>query len=380
MFVKRSFLISIAEKVSLVKTVTPDIFERGFGEISERSYTYRISLIQATCYDEDMIDPSVLRPFLKTTLAETNFRGLGEKYTGKVRDVYMPDAKRRILVATDRQSAFDKLWTTIPLKGQVLTQISAWWFDQIRGMMPTHVIETPDPNVMVVKNLQMLRIEIVVRGYLTGSTGTSAWVNYAKGIRDFCGNILPEGMKKNQKFAAPIITPTTKAEEDELIDPAGIIARGFATATQWEEICEKAFKVFACGQAIAANRGLILVDTKYEMGYDEAGTLTIADEVHTPDSSRYWKAATYEERHALGEEPESLDKEFFRLWLREQGFDPANPEKTKPVITDDIRVMLASKYIDLAEQVTGVSLKIPNDPDVPARIEKNLARFATVAA
>lgn len=327
-----------------------------------------------------MIEPSALRPFLKTTLAETNFLGLGEKYTGKVRDVYMPDAARRILVATDRQSAFDKMWTTIPLKGEVLTQISAWWFDQIKDVMPTHVIETPDPNVMVVKNLQMLRIEIVVRGYLTGSTGTSAWVNYAKGSRNFCGNMLPDGMVKNQKFAAPIITPTTKAEEDELIDPAGIIARGFATREQWEEISKKALAVFAHGQAIAAKRGLILVDTKYEMGYDEHGTLTIADEVHTPDSSRYWKAATYEARHARGEEPESLDKEFFRLWLRDQGFDPSNPEKTKPAITDDIRLVLASKYIDLAEQVTGVPFTIPSDPDVPARIEKNLARFATVAA
>ena len=319
-----------------------------------------------------MISADALRPFLNTTLEKTDFAGLGEKYTGKVRDVYMPNNRERILIATDRQSAFDVLWCTIPLKGQVLTQISAWWFDQIKDVMPTHVISVPDPNVMIVKNLDMLKVEIVVRGYLTGSTGTSAWVNYNKGVRNFCGNTLPEGMVKNQKFAAPIITPTTKAEEDELIDPAGILERGLATKERWVEIAEKAFALFKRGQDIAAQRGLILVDTKYEMGYDADGVLTIADEVHTPDSSRYWKADTYEERHARGEEPESLDKEFFRLWLREQGFDYGKP---KPAITDDIRLMLAQKYIDLAERVTGEPFTLPTDPDVPARIEKNLAEY-----
>src|SRR3989338_4299308 len=188
-----------------------------------------------------MISAENLRPFLKTTLETTDFHDLGEKYAGKVRDVYMPNTRERILIATDRQSAFDVLWCTIPLKGQVLTTISAWWFDQIKDVMPTHVISVPDPNVMLVKNLDMLKVEIVVRGYLTGSTGTSAWVNYHKGVRNFCGNVLPEGMVKNQKFVAPIITPTTKAEEDELIDPAGILERGLATKEQWAGTEEKAF-------------------------------------------------------------------------------------------------------------------------------------------
>ncbi|MEK7591652.1 MAG: phosphoribosylaminoimidazolesuccinocarboxamide synthase [Patescibacteria group bacterium] len=339
-----------------------------------------------------MIDKEVLRPFLKTTLEGTHFKDLGEKYTGKVRDVYLLSPDKRLLIATDRQSAFDTLWCTIPLKGQVLTHISAWWFEQIKDVMPTHVLSMPDPNVMLVKNLKMLKIEIVVRGYLTGSTGTSAWVNYAKGVRNFCGNLLPEGMRKNQKFDSPIITPTTKAAEDELIDPAGIIERGFATRAQWEEISEKALALFKRGQGIAAKRGLILVDTKYEMGFDEDGVLTIGDEVHTPDSSRYWKASTYEERHAKGLEPESLDKEFFRLWLREQGFDPSTHSahsgqarsgqaygKPKPVITDDIRLMLATKYIDLAERVTGGPIELPKDPDIPARIERNLKKYRIVA-
>lgn len=343
-----------------------------------------------------MISAASLRPFLVTTLAETHFADLGEKYAGKVRDVYMPNEEERFLIATDRQSAFDRMWCTIPLKGQVLTQISAWWFEQIKDVMPTQVIAIPDPNVMVVKNLKMLKVEIVVRGYLTGSTGTSAWVNYHKGVRDFCGNILPEGMIKNQKFERPIITPTTKAEEDELISPREIIQRGLATADHWADIEDRAFALFQRGQEIAAQRGLILVDTKYEMGYDVNGVLTIADEVHTPDSSRYWKADSYEERHAAGLEPESLDKEFFRLWLREQGFDPsknsgqapsslrsslrsdsgqAGQVLKKPTITDDIRLMLALKYIDLAERITGIPFAIPTDPDVPARIEKNLRAY-----
>jgi phosphoribosylaminoimidazole-succinocarboxamide synthase len=319
-----------------------------------------------------MIDASSLRPFLATTLEQTDFPDFGPRYSGKVRDVYSLNEHERLLVATDRQSAFDILWCTIPLKGQVLTQISAWWFAQIADIMPTHVIATPDPNVMAGRNLEMLRVEIVVRGYLTGSTGTSAWVNYQKGLRDFCGNTLPDGMVKNQKFAAPIITPTTKAEEDELISPAEIVRRGLATAAQWAEIERSAFALFRRGQEVAAARGLILVDTKYEMGYDAEGTLTIADEVHTPDSSRYWVAGSYEERTRTGAEPESLDKEFFRLWLREQGFEYG---KAKPVITDEIRVMLAQRYIDLYERMTGNAFSLPEDIGVSARIERNVRRW-----
>ena len=317
------------------------------------------------------ISPEKIRPFLSTTLDATNLQGLGEKYTGKVRDVYT-QGNRSILVATDRQSAFDISWCAIPLKGQTLNQISAWWFDQVKDIMPNHVIEIPDPNAMVVKKLSMLKVEIIVRSYLTGSTGTSVWMNYSKGAREYCGNTLPEGMKKNQKFASPIITPTTKGETDELIDPAGIIERKLATKAQWERIHDCALAVFKRGQEIALKRGLILVDTKYEMGVDEEGTITIADEVHTPDSSRYWVASSYEERMAKGMEPESLDKEFFRLWLRDQGFDYGKP---KPEITDDVRVMLAGKYIELFEKITGTPFVIPSDADVPGRLTKNLSRY-----
>ncbi|MBM3231226.1 phosphoribosylaminoimidazolesuccinocarboxamide synthase [Candidatus Peregrinibacteria bacterium] len=316
------------------------------------------------------VSASSLAPFLTTTLDTTNFRDLGEKYEGKVRDVYIQKQNgKRILIATDRQSAFDINWTTIPLKGQVLTEMSAWWFDKIGDIMPTHVLAHPDPNVMIVKDLAMLKIEVVVRGYLTGSSKTAIWVNYKNGIRDYCGNALPEGMVKNQPLPKVLLTPTTKGVDDELIDPKGIVERGFATQEQWDEIGEKALKLFARGQEIARSRGLILVDTKYEMGYDTEGNLTIADEVHTPDSSRYWIAGTYDERFERGEEPESLDKEFFRLWLRDQGFEYGGK---RPEITDDVRLMLAEKYIDLYERVTGETFTIPSDPNVPKRIENNL--------
>lgn len=318
-----------------------------------------------------VVSADALTAFLPTTLSATSFDFLGDRYQGKVRDVYTL-GDERFLIATDRQSAFDINWTTIPLKGQVLSQLSAWWFDRIGDIMPTHVIAVPDPNVMVAKKLDMLRIEIVVRGFITGSTVTSAWLNYSKGVRLFCGNILPEGLAKNQRFAAPIITPTTKGVDDEPIDPETIVAHGFATKGQWKEISEKALALFARGQHIANDRGLILVDTKYEMGFDRDGTLTLADEVHTPDSSRYWVKESYERCVASGEEPESLDKEFFRLWLREQGFEYGGK---RPVITDDVRLMLAQKYIELYERMTGTPFTLPSDAKVMERIEKNLRGF-----
>ena len=336
---------------------------------TENTDIYHLS---ATIYNTDtMITPDQLRPYLNLTLNETNFTEFGEKYAGKVRDVYKQEGStNRMLVATDRQSAFDIDWCTVPLKGQVLNQISAWWFEQIEDIMATHVVSVPDENVMIVKDLEMLKVEIVVRAYLTGSSKTAAWTNYNQGVRHFCGNTLPDGMVKNQKFDDIIITPTTKGESDDLIDRAGIIEQGLATEEQWNEIEEKAFAVFRRGQELAAERGLILVDTKYEIGVDENGTLTIADEVHTPDSSRYWVAESYQERFDAGQEPESLDKEFFRLWLREQGFEYGGKH---PDITDDVRVMLAAKYIDLYERVTGQTFVLPEPEDVHARIRRNVS-------
>ncbi len=315
-----------------------------------------------------------LRPFLTTTLDRTDFPDLGKKYGGKVRDVY-DLGKDIILIATDRQSAFDKQWCTIPLKGQVLNQLSNWWFDQIKDVMPTHVVATPDPNVTIGRKLKMVKVEVVVRSYLTGSTSTSVWVNYEKGSRNFCGNALPDGMKKNQKLPSTIFTPSTKPESghDESMSPEELIARGDTTRAEIDKVKEYALALFKRGQEVAAKRGLILVDTKYEMGYDADGVLRVGDEVHTPDSSRYWIAATYEERMAAGKEPESLDKEFFRLWLKSAGY--VGDEGPQPEVTDEVRLMLAQKYIGLYEKMTGQTFEIPTEADVKGRIEKNIRTY-----
>ncbi len=321
-----------------------------------------------------MVTADQLRPFLVTTLDRTDLSGLGRKYAGKVRDVYT-NGDRVILVSTDRQSAFDKQWCTIPLKGQVLNQISSWWFDRVKDVMPTHVLDVPDPNVTVGKKLSMLKFEIVVRAYLTGSTSTSIWVNYEKGVRNFCGNPLQDGMRKNQKLHDVIFTPSTKPEtgHDVSMSPEELVALGVTTAKEIGEACDYALALFRRGQNVAAERGLILVDTKYEMGYDSGGRLCVGDEVHTPDSSRYWIAATYEDRFRRGEEPESLDKEFFRLWLKSQGY--AGDDGPQPDVTDDARVMLASKYISLFERMTGHTFEVPKDSDVLGRMERHLRRF-----
>lgn len=319
-----------------------------------------------------MISTSLLSPFLGTTLDATNFANIGTRYAGKVRDVYT-SGDRVILISTDRQSAFDYDWCTIPLKGQVLNELSNWWFDKVKDVMPTHVTSVPDPNVTVARKLQMLKVEVVVRAYLTGSTSTSVWVNYEKGVRNFCGNLLPDGMKRNQQLSEVIFTPSTKPEtgHDESMSPDQLIALNLTTREEIERAKDYAFALFKRGQEVAAKRGLILVDTKYEMGYDNDGVLRVGDEVHTPDSSRYLIAATYEDRFRAGKEPESLDKEFFRLWLKDQGFvDDGRP---RPPVIDEVRVMLAQLYLSLYEKMTGESFSVPKDPDVTGRIARNLA-------
>lgn len=322
-------------------------------------------------HNRPMVTQSELKPFLSTTLQSTDLPKLGQKYAGKVRDVYTR-GNQVILISTDRQSAFDKEWCTIPLKGQVLNQISSWWLDRVKDVMPTHVLGVPDPSVMIGKRLEMLKFEIVVRAYLTGSTSTSIWSNYEKGARVFCGNSLPAGMRKNQKLSEVIFTPSTKPAigHDKSVSPEELVRLGVTTDEEIERVKEHAIALFRRGQNIAAERGLILVDSKYEMGYDSGGTLCVGDEVHTPDSSRYWIAASYEERFLQGEEPESLDKEFFRLWLKRQGY--VGDEGPQPLVTDDARLVLAEKYIDLYERMTGEVFEIPQSVDVFGRIRKNL--------
>ena len=320
-----------------------------------------------------MVTEAQIRSQLNNCLLDAKFDRWADSYKkGKVRDMYLLDGKR-ILVATDRQSAFDHVLGAIPLKGQVLNRMAHYWFQQTEDIMPNHIIALPDPNVTVGRELTILPVEIVVRQYLTGSTDTSIWTNYAKGVRNFCGIDLPDGMVKNQKLETAIITPTTKADDhDELISAAEIIEQGLVDADRWAEVEEKALALFARGTELAAQRGLILVDTKYEMGIDSDGKLTLADEIHTPDSSRYWVLDSYEARHKRGEEPENLDKEFLRLWLREKGISDTNI----PKLDDDIRTQVSQRYIDSYERMTGESFD-PEIGDIPVakRIEKNIEQY-----
>ena len=315
-----------------------------------------------------MISEQEIREQIEHTLKSTDF-DLGVKYDGKVRDVYERDGKI-FLIATDRQSAFDRNLANIPFKGQVLTQTSAFWFEKTKDIIQNSVLDNPDPNTVVQKRLNVFPVEFVVRGYITGVTSTSAWTAYSKGEREFCGNILPEGLKKNQKFEEPIITPTTKSDEhDEKITPEEIVGKGLMTLEQWDYVSKKALEIFKRGQEISADNGLILVDTKYEFGYDEDGEIYLIDEIHTPDSSRYWIRESYSERFEKGEEPENIDKEFLRLWFR-QHCDPYN-DRELPEAPIELVVELSKRYITLYEMITGDSFQAQTG-DVGERIRNNL--------
>ena len=318
-----------------------------------------------------MIPEQKIKEQMKFTLEGTEFPKLGKKYKAKVRDCYLQEDKI-FLISTDRQSAFDRILASIPFKGQVLTQISAFWFENTKDIIKNHVIDVPDPNVVVCKKLEVFPIEVVVRGYITGVTDTAAWTAYSKGERNFCGNILPEGLKKNQRFNKPIITPTTKSEEhDETISRDEIIKRKLLTKEQWDYISEKALKLFRRGTRIAAKNGLILVDTKYEFGFDNKGNIFLIDEIHTPDSSRFWIKETYNEKFENGEEPENIDKEFLRLWFKEH-CDPYK-DKVLPEAPEELVVELSKRYIQLYEMTIGKKFAAETG-DVTTRIEKNLKK------
>jgi len=321
-----------------------------------------------------MPDRNIIKANLKNTLTETNFEGYEKLHAGKVRDSYQKGSQR-LIITTDRQSAFDRILAAIPFKGAVLNQCSAFWFAQTKDIVPNHLVATPDPNVSIVKAVKIFPVEVVVRGYITGTTGTSAWVNYEKGERNFCGIQLPEGLKKNQAFDSPIITPTTKPEtgHDEKISREEIIAQGLISEEKWDQIEKYALEVFKRGQKIAAEKGFILVDTKYEFGEDEDGNIILADEVHTPDSSRYWIEKTYQERFERGEEPENFDKEFLRLWFK-QNCDPYNDPKLPPA-PDELVEELAYRYIDIYEKLTGKTFEYHADVDIHERIQENLDTY-----
>ena len=307
---------------------------------------------------------------LKNTLTSTNLPS-GSKKTGKVRDQY--DVGDKIaLITTDRQSAFDRVLASIPFKGQVLNLTSAWWFEKTKHIIPNQVLKIPDPNVTLAKKCTVFPIEFVVRGYITGSTSTSLWTVYNRGDREYCGNILLEGLKKNQKLSSNMLTPTTKEEHhDRPIAPPEIISEGWMTQEDWDYCSQKTLDLFAFGQKKAAENGMILVDTKYEMGKDPDGNIVLIDEIHTPDSSRYWISKTYDERFGSGQEPQNIDKEFLRLWFVDN-CDPYNDE-TLPDAPEDLVVELSSRYIFLYETITGNNFPFPEvGKKVNDRINENL--------
>ena len=300
-----------------------------------------------------MIGQAELIAAIPYCLTETNLP-LAQKYPGKVRDTYDLGDGRLLLITTDRQSGFDRMLGAVPFKGQVLNRTSLSWFESTKHIIGNHVVASPHANALIARKCRVLPIEFVVRGYLTGSTDTSIWTQYAKGMRSVGGYALPDGMKKNEKLAENMITPTTKEKEhDRPITAEEIVAEGWLTAGEWEIASAKALELFAFGQKVAAERGLILVDTKYEFGVSSEGEILLIDEIHTPDSSRYWLADSYAERLAAGMEPDMIDKEFFRLWFRER-CDPYK-DAVLPVPPDELIAELAARYIQLFEKITGTA-------------------------
>jgi phosphoribosylaminoimidazole-succinocarboxamide synthase len=313
-----------------------------------------------------------IQPFLPKTLEKTSFDFLGPRSQGKVRDVY-DGGDRLYLVATDRYSAFDRNLTLIPLKGQALTETSLYNFLQTEDIIQNHVLGNPDPNVIVCKKCTVAPVEVIVRGYLTGVTDTAIWTRYQKGQRDFTDFTLPDGMVKNTMLETPVVTPTTKFEaHDRNLSFGEIVSEGLLTDEKWQEIHAIALKIFARGQEVAARSGLILVDTKYEFGYDSDGKLTLIDEVHTQDSSRYWRKDSYEERTKSGLEPEYFDKEFLRLWFKEH-CDPYKDE-VLPEAPDEMRLELARRYVEIYEKLSGEKFRTPPLEDISERIARNLKK------
>jgi len=313
-----------------------------------------------------MLGREALMSAISGALGETNLQGIGQRQAGKVRDVYI-QGNRRILVTTDRISAFDRVLGVIPYKGQVLNQLSAWWFEHMKDIIDNHVIAVPDPNVTIAREAQPLPVEIVVRGYITGVTKTSLWTLYQAGERRPYGVLLPDGLQLNDPLPTPILTPTTKAEQgahDEPLSREQIIARGLISADLWAQIEHTALAIFARGQKIAQAAGLILVDTKYEMGLIE-GRLTLIDEIHTPDSSRFWMADSVRP----GQTPENMDKEYLRKWFAARGYrgDGAPPPMPAEFVAE-----VAGRYIAAYEHLTGLPF-IPGEQPVEARIARMFA-------
>jgi phosphoribosylaminoimidazole-succinocarboxamide synthase len=315
-----------------------------------------------------MVTRDLIRQQLPLALDETNLP-LPGKQMGKVRDWYELDNDRRLLVTTDRLSAFDRILARVPYKGQVLNQLAAWWFDQTSDVIANHKLDVPDPNATIVTTVQPFAVEVIVRGYITGVTSTALWYRYSIGERDIYGYRFPEGLRKNQQLPEPIITPTTKGGptgHDERLTCAEVVEHGLLDRATWDEVQAAALAIFKRGQAIAAQNGLILVDTKYEFGRAPDGRVLLIDEVHTPDSSRFWKADSYAERFANNTEPENFDKEFVRLAYAEQGY---RGDGSIPTMPDDLWIAASERYIRIYEMLTGKTFEPGAYPIEPRLIE-----------
>ena len=322
------------------------------------------------------MNPADLAPHAHQVLSEATLPELPNHYRGKVRDNYdLPDG-RRVLITSDRISAFDRALAAIPFKGQVLTQTACYWFERTADICPNHVIAYPDPNVVVGQRLEILPVEVVVRGYLAGTTSTSILTRYRAGERAMYGHRFPDGLQPNARLPQAIITPTTKAFDgghDEPLTEGEILERGLLTPDQWRTVSEAALALFARGQSLAAERGLILADTKYEFGTDGQGRIVLADEIHTPDSSRYWFAESFPERFAAGAAPESFDKDFVRNWVVARCDPYTDPI---PEIPAEIVLETAAVYIRAYETITGERFVLPDPAEDPLdRIRRNIAAY-----
>ncbi len=303
-------------------------------------------------------------------LKTVNLSKFGKKHSGKVRDSYILNGKR-IIVTTDRQSAFDHILGLIPFKGQVLTKLSQFWFKETADILQNHLLSVPDPNVMLVRNCKVIPIEMVVRGYITGVTDTSIWGSYEKGERVIYGIKFPDSLQKNQKLPEPVITPTTKAEagHDERLTEEDIIKKKIASPLIWKQMEKTALALFERGQKICDSAGIILVDTKYEFGLDETGKLILVDEIHTPDSSRYWIKRTYKQRFKKGLEPESYDKEPLRIWFKEHGY---TGKGKIPKMPPEFIAKMSMLYMGIYEKITGRKFVPDTTKNVNQRIKNNI--------
>lgn len=319
-----------------------------------------------------MISREKLLELLPHACGETNLPLTG-KTVGKVREWYPLSDGKRLIVTTDRLSAFDRILARVPYKGQVLNQLSAWWFDQTRHLIPNHLISLPDPNAAIVTEVEPLLVEVIVRGYISGVTTTALWYRYNLGEREIYGYTFPDGLRKNERLPEPIITPTTKggpSGHDERLTCAEVVSNGILDAETWEQVQSAALSIFKRGQELAQKAGLVLVDTKYEFGRAPDGRILLIDEVHTPDSSRFWKADSYESRFAAGQEPENFDKEFVRIAYAEKGY---RGDGEIPSMPDELWAAASERYITIYEMLTGETF-VPGEYPVNERLVDGLRK------